>query len=74
MFNPYNFNINNDLIKVVDNYKNYNYLYKNLEKLALYKDDFTTLSSLFKIAIAIFSLNILLEDEAVSKLKKIKLK
>ncbi|TDZ28022.1 hypothetical protein C8035_v003164 [Colletotrichum spinosum] len=39
-------NINS--IKVINNYKNYNYLYKGLKGLALYKNDFITLLSPFK--------------------------
>ncbi|TDZ27487.1 hypothetical protein C8034_v010550 [Colletotrichum sidae] len=70
ILNPYNFNININLIKVVNNYKNYNYLYKGLKELVLYKGNFTTLSSPFKIAITIFSFNISLEDEAISRAKK----
>ncbi|TDZ28172.1 hypothetical protein C8035_v001829 [Colletotrichum spinosum] len=66
MLDPYNLDTNVDLVKVIDNYKNHNHLYKSLKGLALHKGNFTTLSSLFKIAIAIFSLNMLLEDEAVS--------
>ncbi|TDZ99538.1 hypothetical protein C8034_v003120 [Colletotrichum sidae] len=74
MLNPYNFNININYIKVVNNYKNYNYFYKNLKELALYKNDFTTLSNLFKIAIIIFNLKILLEDKAISRAKRNKIK
>ncbi|TEA10527.1 hypothetical protein C8034_v009565 [Colletotrichum sidae] len=61
-------------MKVINNYKNYNYFYKNLKRLVLYKGDFTTLSSPFKVVITIFSFNILLEDKAISRVKKIKLK
>ncbi|TEA03255.1 hypothetical protein C8034_v001915 [Colletotrichum sidae] len=66
--------MNINLIKVINNYKNYNYFYKGLKELALYKSDFTILSSLLKIAIAIFSFNILLEDKAISRIKKNKIK
>ncbi|TEA03232.1 hypothetical protein C8034_v002250 [Colletotrichum sidae] len=60
MLDSYNLeNIN--FIKVINNYKNYNYFYKSLEELTLHKGNFTTLSSPLKITIAIFSLNILLE-------------
>ncbi|TDZ86941.1 hypothetical protein C8034_v003769 [Colletotrichum sidae] len=62
--------MNINLIKVINNYKNYNYFYKSLKKLVLYKSDFMILSSLFKVAIIIFSFNILLEDEAISRTKK----
>ncbi|TDZ27276.1 hypothetical protein C8034_v011115, partial [Colletotrichum sidae] len=55
IFNPYNLNININLIKVINNYKNYNYSYKSLKKLALYKSNFTILSNSFRIVIIIFS-------------------
>ncbi|TDZ91750.1 hypothetical protein C8034_v003410 [Colletotrichum sidae] len=74
IFNPYNLNININLIKVINNYKNYNYFYKGLKGLALYKDDFIILSSPLKVIIATFSLNILLEDKVVSRVKKNKIK
>ncbi|TEA11941.1 hypothetical protein C8034_v007148 [Colletotrichum sidae] len=74
ILNPYNFNINIDFIKVVNNYKNYNYFYKGLKGLVLYKSDFTISSSFLKIVIIIFDFNILLEDKVISRVKKIKLK
>ncbi|TEA10804.1 hypothetical protein C8034_v008455 [Colletotrichum sidae] len=73
MFNPYNFNTNINLKKIINNYKNYNYFYKSLKGLALYKGDFTTLSSLFKILIAIFNFNILLKNKAINRAKKNKI-
>ncbi|TDZ28076.1 hypothetical protein C8035_v002407 [Colletotrichum spinosum] len=66
--------MNIDFIKIINNYKNYNYFYKSLKELVLYKGNFTTLSSSFKIIIAIFSFNILLEDKAISRIKKNKIK
>ncbi|TDZ28648.1 hypothetical protein C8035_v010355 [Colletotrichum spinosum] len=74
ILNPYNFKININLIKVINNYKRYNYFYKSLKRLILYKGDFTTLSNLFKIAIAIYNLNILSEAKAISKAKEKQLK
>ncbi|TDZ46099.1 hypothetical protein C8034_v006470 [Colletotrichum sidae] len=74
ILNLYNFNININLIKVINNYKNYNYFYKGLKELVLYKGNFTTLSNPLQIAIIIFSFNILLEDKTISRVKKIKLK
>ncbi|TDZ46065.1 hypothetical protein C8034_v006560 [Colletotrichum sidae] len=62
--------MNINLIKVINNYKNYNYLYKSLKGLVLYKSNFTIFSSFFKIVIAIFNFNILLEDKAISRTKK----
>ncbi|TEA10114.1 hypothetical protein C8034_v010605 [Colletotrichum sidae] len=70
MLNPYNFNININFIKVVNNYKNYNYFYKSLKRLVLYGSNFTILSSFLNIAIVIFNFNILLEDKAISRAKK----
>ncbi|TDZ28789.1 hypothetical protein C8035_v008144 [Colletotrichum spinosum] len=61
-------------MKVINYYKNYNYFYTGLRGLALYKGNLTILPSLMKIIITIFSLNILLEDKAISRTKKIKLK
>ncbi|TDZ27484.1 hypothetical protein C8035_v006513 [Colletotrichum spinosum] len=58
--NPYNLNININLIKTINNYKDYKYFYKTLNKLVLYKSNFTTLSSLLKIAIVKSNLKILL--------------
>ncbi|TDZ29544.1 hypothetical protein C8034_v008069 [Colletotrichum sidae] len=66
--------MNINLIKIINNYKNYNYFYKSLKKLVLYKGNFTILPSLLKVVIVIFSLNRLLEDKAVSKPKKFKIK
>ncbi|TEA03276.1 hypothetical protein C8034_v001670 [Colletotrichum sidae] len=66
--------MNINLIKVINNYKNYNYFYKSLKELTLYKGDFTTLSNPFKIAIVIFSFNILLEDKIIGRVKKNKIK
>ncbi|TEA06071.1 hypothetical protein C8034_v001150 [Colletotrichum sidae] len=66
--------MNINFIKVVNNYKNYNYFDKSLKGLVLYKDNFTTLSSPFKIAIITFNFNILLEDKAISKAKENKIK
>ncbi|TDZ29208.1 hypothetical protein C8035_v006633 [Colletotrichum spinosum] len=67
IFNPYNFNININLIKVIHNYKNYIYFYKSLKRLVLYKSNFTILSNHLKIAINIFNFNILLEDKTISR-------
>ncbi|TDZ54708.1 hypothetical protein C8034_v005924 [Colletotrichum sidae] len=66
--------MNINLIKVVNNYKNYNYFYKSLKGLVLYKSNFTILPSSFKIVIIIFNFNILFEDKAISRAKKINLK
>ncbi|TDZ27594.1 hypothetical protein C8035_v005183 [Colletotrichum spinosum] len=74
MLNPYNLNININFIKVINNYKNYNYFYKNLKELILHRGNFTILSSFLKVIIVIFSLNILLEDKAISRTKKDKIK
>ncbi|TDZ73296.1 hypothetical protein C8034_v004974 [Colletotrichum sidae] len=71
ILNPYNFNININLIKIVNNY---NYFYKNLKRLVLYKNNFIILSSFFKVVITIFSFNILLEEKAISRAKKNKIK
>ncbi|TEA09865.1 hypothetical protein C8034_v011699 [Colletotrichum sidae] len=62
--------MNINFIKVINNYKNYNYFYKSLKELVLYKSNFTTLSNPFTITIIIFSFNILLEDKAISRTKK----
>ncbi|TDZ28052.1 hypothetical protein C8035_v002870 [Colletotrichum spinosum] len=70
IFNSYNFNISINLIIIINNYKNYNYFYKRLKELALYKSDFTTISNPFKIAKIIFCFDILLEDKAISEIKK----
>ncbi|TDZ38865.1 hypothetical protein C8034_v006973 [Colletotrichum sidae] len=59
---------------MINNYKNYNYFYKNLKGLVLYKSNFTTLSNPLKITIVIFNFNILLEDKAISRARKIKFK
>ncbi|TDZ27619.1 hypothetical protein C8035_v004689 [Colletotrichum spinosum] len=66
--------MNINLIKVVNNFKNYNYFNKDLEKLVLYKSNFIILPSPLKVVITTFNLIILLENEAISKVKKIKLK
>ncbi|TEA10698.1 hypothetical protein C8034_v008974 [Colletotrichum sidae] len=61
-------------MKVINNYKNYNYFYKSLKELVLYKGNFTILSSPLKIAITIFNLYILLEDKVINRAEKTKLK
>ncbi|TDZ27566.1 hypothetical protein C8035_v005596 [Colletotrichum spinosum] len=61
-------------MKVVNNYKNYNYLYETLKELVLYKGNFTTLPSYLKVTIAIFSFNILLEDKTISRTKENRIK
>ncbi|TEA01992.1 hypothetical protein C8034_v002403 [Colletotrichum sidae] len=66
--------MNINLIKVINNYKNYNYFYESLNKLVLYKGNFTTFPSFFKIAIAKFSLEISLVDKAISITNKYKIK
>ncbi|TDZ29239.1 hypothetical protein C8035_v006392 [Colletotrichum spinosum] len=50
--------MNIDFIKLIDNYKNYNSFHKGLKGLFLYKNNFTILSSLFKIIMVIFNFNI----------------
>ncbi|TDZ28680.1 hypothetical protein C8035_v010145 [Colletotrichum spinosum] len=74
ILNPYNFNININLIKVINNYNNYNYLYKSLKGLVSYKGNFTTLFSFLKVIIVIFGLNILLSNKAISGIKKKRIK
>ncbi|TEA09892.1 hypothetical protein C8034_v011488 [Colletotrichum sidae] len=61
-------------MKIINNYKNYNYSYKSLKELVLYKSNFTTFSSPLKIVIIIFNINILLEDKTISRIKKNKIK
>ncbi|TDZ29453.1 hypothetical protein C8034_v008055, partial [Colletotrichum sidae] len=70
IFNPYNLDININLIKTINNYKDYSYLYKSLNKLVLYKGNFTTFSSLFKITIVKFNFKIILIDKVISIAKK----
>ncbi|TDZ28815.1 hypothetical protein C8035_v007795 [Colletotrichum spinosum] len=72
MLNPYNLDININLIKAINNYKNYSSFNESLNKLALYKSDFTTLFSFFKMVIIKFSFKILLVDKAISTTKKYK--
>ncbi|TDZ27502.1 hypothetical protein C8035_v005767 [Colletotrichum spinosum] len=74
ILNPYNFSINFNFIKIINNYNTYSYSYKSLNKLLLYKDNFTTLPSFFKIVIVKFSLKILLVDKAINIAKKHKVK
>ncbi|TEA10237.1 hypothetical protein C8034_v010229 [Colletotrichum sidae] len=57
----------------MNNYKDYSYFYKNLNKLVLYKNDFTIFFSLLEVIIAKFSLEILLVDKAISIAKKYKI-
>ncbi|TDZ29699.1 hypothetical protein C8035_v004829 [Colletotrichum spinosum] len=74
ILNSYNLYININLIKVINKYKNYNYFYKSLKELALYKNNFTTLSSSLKVTIVIFSFNILLKDKTINRIKENKIK
>ncbi|TDZ29003.1 hypothetical protein C8035_v007199 [Colletotrichum spinosum] len=62
-----------NFIKAINNYENYNYIYKSLNTLVLYKSNFTILLRPFKIVIIIFSLNILLEKKAISRTKENKI-
>ncbi|TDZ73472.1 hypothetical protein C8034_v004993 [Colletotrichum sidae] len=73
ILNSYNFNININLIETINNYKDYNYFYKGLNKLVLYKSNFTTFSSFLKIVIVKFNFKILLIDKAISIAKKYKI-
>ncbi|TDZ27610.1 hypothetical protein C8035_v005012 [Colletotrichum spinosum] len=66
--------MNINLVKTINNYKDYSWLYKGLNKLVLYKNNFTTFPSLLKVTIAKFNLNILLVDKAISIIKKYKIK
>ncbi|TEA10112.1 hypothetical protein C8034_v010606 [Colletotrichum sidae] len=66
--------MNIDFIKAINNYKNYSYLYKALNKLVLYKSNFTIFSSFLKIAIVKFNFKILLVDRTMSIIKKYKIK
>ncbi|TDZ77652.1 hypothetical protein C8034_v004550 [Colletotrichum sidae] len=66
--------MNIDIIKAIDNYKDYSYFYKGLNKLVLYKSNFTILSSFLKIVIIKFNFKILLVDKAISITKKYKIK
>ncbi|TEA03254.1 hypothetical protein C8034_v001836 [Colletotrichum sidae] len=50
--------MNIDLIKAINNHEDYSYLYKGLNKLALYEGDFAALPSPLKVAVAKFSLEI----------------
>ncbi|TDZ87013.1 hypothetical protein C8034_v003679 [Colletotrichum sidae] len=74
MLNPYNLDININLIKAINNYKDYSYFYKSLNKLVLYKSNFTILFNLFKTTIAKFNLKILLIDKTINITKKYKIK
>ncbi|TDZ73295.1 hypothetical protein C8034_v005026 [Colletotrichum sidae] len=65
--------MNINLIKTIDNYKNYSYFYKNLNKLVIYKGNFTILSSFLKVIITKFSFEILLVDKVISITKKYKI-
>ncbi|TDZ58365.1 hypothetical protein C8034_v005789 [Colletotrichum sidae] len=65
--------MNINLIKTINNYKDYNYFYKNLNKLVLYKSNFTTFSSILKITIIKFNLKILLINKAISITNKYKI-
>ncbi|TDZ28708.1 hypothetical protein C8035_v009435 [Colletotrichum spinosum] len=62
--------MNVNLIKIINSYKNYKYFYKSLKGLVLNKGDFTTLPSSLKVVIIIFNLKILLEDKAISRVKR----
>ncbi|TDZ28263.1 hypothetical protein C8035_v000738 [Colletotrichum spinosum] len=73
MFNSYNLNTNINVIKTINNYKNYSYFYKNLNKLILYKGNFTTHSRPLKEAIVKFNFKILLIDKTISITRKYKM-
>ncbi|TDZ28721.1 hypothetical protein C8035_v009080 [Colletotrichum spinosum] len=61
-------------MKTINDYKDYSYFYKNLNKLVLYKSNFTIFSRLLKVTIAKFNLKILLVDKAINITKKHKIK
>ncbi|TEA05988.1 hypothetical protein C8034_v001467 [Colletotrichum sidae] len=73
ILNPYNLNININLIKTINNYKDYSYFYKSLNKLILYKSNFIILSNLLKKTIVKFNFKILLIDKVISIAKKYKI-
>ncbi|TEA03269.1 hypothetical protein C8034_v001797 [Colletotrichum sidae] len=56
-------------MKIINNYKDFIYFYKSLEKLALYKGNFSIFSSFILITITIYSFSILIENEAISRAK-----
>ncbi|TDZ82282.1 hypothetical protein C8034_v004029 [Colletotrichum sidae] len=66
--------MNINLIRIINNYKDYSYFYKSLNKLILYKSNFTTFPSFLKIIIIKFSFEILLVDKAISIAKSMRLK
>ncbi|TDZ28694.1 hypothetical protein C8034_v003380 [Colletotrichum sidae] len=74
IFNPYNFNVNINLIKATFIYKDYNYFYKSLNKLILYKSNLIILSSLLKVIIIKFNFKILLVDKTISIIIKCEIK
>ncbi|TEA10575.1 hypothetical protein C8034_v009357 [Colletotrichum sidae] len=65
--------MNINLIKTINNYKDYSYFYKGLNKLVLYKSNFTTLSSFLKIIIVKFNFKVLLINKVISITKKYKI-
>ncbi|TDZ28617.1 hypothetical protein C8035_v011219 [Colletotrichum spinosum] len=58
----------------INNYKNYSYFYKSLNKLVLYKGNFTIFPSLFEIVILKLSFKILVVDKIISIIKSYKVK
>ncbi|TEA10226.1 hypothetical protein C8034_v010224 [Colletotrichum sidae] len=61
-------------MKAINNYKNYNYFYKTLNKLVIYESNFIIFSSFLEITIIKFSFKILLIDKTTSITKKYKSK
>ncbi|TDZ28666.1 hypothetical protein C8035_v010639 [Colletotrichum spinosum] len=66
--------MNISLIKAIDNYEDYNYFYKGLNELVLYKSNFTIFPNFLKIVIVKFNFEILLINKAIRLAKKRKIK
>ncbi|TDZ28635.1 hypothetical protein C8035_v010982 [Colletotrichum spinosum] len=60
ILNPYNLNTIINFIKTINNYRDYSYFYKGLNKLVLYESDLAALSGSRKVAIAKFGLEIII--------------
>ncbi|TDZ28684.1 hypothetical protein C8035_v010146 [Colletotrichum spinosum] len=58
----------------MNNYKDYSYSSKGLNKLILYRSNFTILSSVFKITIVKFNFELLSVDKGISITKVYKIK
>ncbi|TDZ29259.1 hypothetical protein C8035_v006383 [Colletotrichum spinosum] len=72
ILNSCSLDINIEIIKIINNYKDYNYFYKALNKLVLHKGNFIPFLSPLRIVKNEFNFEMLLKDKVIHITKKYK--